>query len=443
MFDVATRREFDCVLFWSLDRFSREGTLEALQHLQRFTSYGVAFKSFTEQYLDGTGLFRDAIIGILAALAKQERVRLSERWLTGVLCDRYGRVRMLQVTILWFSIFTGLCGLAQNYDQMIVLRSLQGLGFGGEWTAGAVLMGEVIRAKYRGRAVGIVQGAVGIGYMMAALAYGVVFSMLPAQWSWRALFWIGVLPAFLVIYVRRAVQEPEIFRNKQSKSRLDMLGFLKGRFLLRTVLGLTMLSGLQGSYYVVAIWLPQFLKGERHMSVVGTTTFSMIVLTGSLIGFLIGAHTSDYLGRRPTIIFFALGSAFASYIYTVLPITPVLMVFLGVVMGAMNSGKFSPLAAVLTELYPTAIRGTAQGFVYNGGRAFGALVPAIAGFASAHMKLGTAIGVLAAISNGIAILACLFLPETRNQDLSALDGTQGSGEAVVNLETGGRVEAAK
>jgi len=345
-------------------------------------------------------------------------------WLTGILCDRYGRVRMLQVTILWFSIFTGLCGLAQNYHQMFVLRTLQGFGFGGEWTAGAVLMGEVIRAKYRGRAVGIVQGAVGIGYMLAALAYGVVFSALPVQWSWRALFWIGVLPAFLVIYVRRTVEEPEIFRNAQAKSRHEMFGFLKGGLLFRTVAASIMLTGLQGSYYVVAIWLPQFLKGERHMSVVGTSTFSMIVLTGSLIGFFIGAHMSDYLGRRPTIILFAVGSAFASYIYTVLPITPVLMVFLGVLMGAMNSGKFTPLGALLTELYPTAIRGSAQGFVYNGGRAIGALVPAIAGFASAHMKLGVAIGILAAVSNGLAIVTCLMLPETRNRELAALDAPQ-------------------
>ncbi len=363
-------------------------------------------------------------------------------WLTGILCDRYGRVRMLQVTILWFSIFTGFCGLAQNYHQLFVLRTLQGFGFGGEWTAGAVLMGEVIRAKYRGRAVGIVQGAVGIGYMLAALAYGVVFSVMPVQWSWRALFWIGVLPAFLVIYVRRAIEEPEIFRA-QAKRRIEMFGFLKSALLFRTIAASIMLTGLQGSYYVVAIWLPQFLKGERHMSVVGTTTFSMIVLTGSLIGFLIGAHTSDYLGRRPTIILFAAGSAFASYIYTVLPVTPVLMVFLGVVMGAMNSGKFTPLGALLTELYPTAIRGSAQGFVYNGGRAIGALVPAIAGFASAHMKLGTAIGVLAAVSNGLAIVACLLLPETRNQELSALDASQQAGGAPATLPKAGSAELMK
>lgn len=93
MFAGASRREFDCVLFWSLDRFSREGTLETLTHLQRLTGYNVSFKSFTEQYLDGTGLFRDAIIGILAALAKQERVRLSERVQAGLARARaHGRV---------------------------------------------------------------------------------------------------------------------------------------------------------------------------------------------------------------------------------------------------------------------------------------------------------------------------------------------------------------
>jgi MFS family permease len=352
-------------------------------------------------------------------------------WLTGVLCDRYGRVRMLQVTIAWFAVSTFALGFAQNYTQLLVLRSVQGFGFGGEWTAGAVLMGEVIRAKYRGRAVGIVQGAVGIGYMLAALAYGVVFSLFAAQWAWRTLFWLGILPALLVIYVRRFVEEPEIYRSKvKPEAGANIFGFLKGRLLGRTIAASIMLSGLQGSYYVVAIWLPQFLKGERNLSVVGTTGFSMLVLTGSLIGFLIGAHASDYFGRRPTIIIFSVGSAFASYIYTVLPITPVMMMFLGVVMGIMNSGKFTPLGAVLTELYPTEIRGAAQGFVYNGGRAFGALIPAIAGFASAHMKLGVAIGMLAAVSNGVAVIACLFLPETRNQELAAVDSAGTSINAV-------------
>jgi len=341
-------------------------------------------------------------------------------WLAGILCDRYGRVRTLQLTIAWFAVFTFLCGLAQNYGQLFVLRALQGFGFGGEWTAGAVLMGEVIRAQYRGRAVGTVQSGVGIGYTLAAVSYGIVFSLLPVQWAWRTLFWLGVLPALLVIYVRRFVEEPEIYRKAKPEAGSEVFGFLKGRLLLvRTIVALIMMSGLQGSYYVVAIWLPQFLKGERHMSVIGTSGYSTLVLLGSFIGFLVGAHLADYVGRRPTVILFCVGNAIAAYIYTVIPVSPGVMMFLGMLMGAMSSGRFSPLGPILTELYPTAIRGTAQGFVYNGGRAIGALSPVIAGYASAHMKLGTAIGVLAVVWNGIAVLACLFLPETRNKELSA------------------------
>jgi MFS family permease len=338
-------------------------------------------------------------------------------WITGILCDRYGRVRMLQVTIAVFAIFTFLCGFAQNYHQLLVLRGLQGLGFGGEWTAGAVLMGEVIRAKYRGRAVGTVQAGWGAGCVLAALAYGVVFSFFPPQWSWRILFWLGILPALLVVYVRQFVDEPEIFKKTTPETGFDPLGFLKGRHLVTSFLGVTMISGLLGGYYAVQVWLPEFLKSERHLSVIGTSTYSTLVQLGSFTGFMTGAHFADYIGRRATVILFSIISACATYAYTVMSISPVVMLFLGFLMGALSSARLAPTGTILTELYPTAIRGTAQGFVYNFGRAAGAFYPAIAGYAANHMKLGFAIGVLAVASNGIAVLACLFLPETRNKEL--------------------------
>jgi MFS family permease len=342
-------------------------------------------------------------------------------WIAGILCDRYGRVRVLQVTIAWFAVFTFLSGLAQNYWQLLVLRSLQGLGFGGEWTAGALLMGEVIRAQYRGRAVGTVQAGYGLGAMLAAVAYGVVFSVFPAQWSWRILFFLGILPALLVVYVRRYVQEPEIFRKPSPESRFNALDCLKGRHLITTILTLSMVSGFNGSYYVLMIWLPQFLKSERHLSVIGTSGYTLVVQIGSFVGFVIGAHLADYIGRRPTIILFCIVSACATFAYSVMAIGPVVMLFLGFMMGALSSGRQGPTGAFLTELYPTSIRGTAMGFVYNGGRAVGGLCPAIVGYAAVHMKLGLAIGVAAVVSNGISVLACLFLPETRNRELLPAD----------------------
>lgn len=126
-------------------------------------------------------------------------------WIAGILADKYGRVRILQYTILWFSVCTVLIGFAQNFEQLFILRALQGLGFGGEWAVGSVLMGEIVRSEHRGKAVGTVQSGWAIGWGMAALLYTIAFSVLPPEIAWRSMFWIGVLPAFLVLYIRKHV----------------------------------------------------------------------------------------------------------------------------------------------------------------------------------------------------------------------------------------------
>src|SRR5207237_7194441 len=128
----------------------------------------------------------------------------------GYLADRIGRVKTLQLTILWFSFFSLVCALVQNFDQLMIARALLGLGFGGEWAAGAVLMGEAIRAQYRGRAVGSVQSGWAVGWGLAVLAQAILFSLLPADIAWRWMFAIGALPALLVFFLRRYVTEPEI-----------------------------------------------------------------------------------------------------------------------------------------------------------------------------------------------------------------------------------------
>src|SRR5438309_3731619 len=131
-------------------------------------------------------------------------------WLGGYLADRIGRVRTLQFTILWFSFFSLVCAVAQNFDQLLIARALLGLGFGGEWAAGAVLMGEAIRPQYRGRAVGSVQSGWAVGWGLAVLSQAILFSYLPAESAWRWMFAVGALPALLVFYLRRYVTEPEI-----------------------------------------------------------------------------------------------------------------------------------------------------------------------------------------------------------------------------------------
>src|SRR3989441_3963656 len=131
-------------------------------------------------------------------------------WLAGWIADRYGRVRTLQIAIAWFAVFTFVSGLAQNYSQMFVARALLGLGFGGEWAAGAVLLGESIRAQHRGKALGTMQSGWAIGWGVAAFLNVVFFSMLPTETAWRGLFFVGIAPALLVFFLRRFVEEPQV-----------------------------------------------------------------------------------------------------------------------------------------------------------------------------------------------------------------------------------------
>src|SRR5246127_376761 len=140
-------------------------------------------------------------------------------WLAGYLADRIGRVRTLQYTIIWFSVFSLLCAVVQNFDQLLIARALLGLGFGGEWAAGAVLMGEAIRPQYRGRAVGSVQSGWAVGWGIAVLAQAVLYSYFPAEIAWRWMFAIGELPALLVFYLRRYVTEPEIAAATRAKQK--------------------------------------------------------------------------------------------------------------------------------------------------------------------------------------------------------------------------------
>src|SRR5471030_1038294 len=140
-------------------------------------------------------------------------------WIAGILSDRIGRVRTLQLTVLWFAFFTFMCGLAQNYDQLLVARTLMGFGFGGEWTAGAVLIGEVIRSQDRGKAVGMVQAGWALGWGLTALLYAGLFSVLPAEDAWRALFMIGLVPALFVLVIRRLVKESDTFEHAQRERK--------------------------------------------------------------------------------------------------------------------------------------------------------------------------------------------------------------------------------
>ena len=174
-------------------------------------------------------------------------------WFAGALSDRFGRVRTLQITIAWFAIFTLLCGFAQNYTQLFIFRALMGLGFGGEWAAAAVLVGEVIRPEHRGKAVGAMQSGWAVGWGIAALLATLLFTVLASDLAWRVLFWIGVSPALLVFFVRRFVDEPAVFAQTQSNlsaagARANFLEIFSPAMLRTTILTSLLATGAQGGY---------------------------------------------------------------------------------------------------------------------------------------------------------------------------------------------------
>src|SRR5437660_9884737 len=346
-------------------------------------------------------------------------------WLAGLIADRIGRVRTLQITILWFALFTGLCGLAQSYGQLLAARALMGLGFGGERAAGAVLMGEVIHARHRGKAVGTVQSGWALGWGAAAILYTIVFRKLPEQTAWRVLFLAGIAPALLVLYIRRYVEEPEVYRAARAQpvagaGRGSFLEIFSPGIIGTTALAALLATGAQGGYYAITTWLPTYLKTVRKLTVFGTGGYLGVVIAGSFCGYLVSAYLSDELGRKRNFYLFSLCSMITVPVYTIAPISDRAMLVLGFPLGFFASGIFSGMGAFFTELFPTRIRGSGQGFSYNFGRGVGALFPSVIGFLSASMPLGRAIGIFAAAAYALLFVAAILLPETRGRELAAI-----------------------
>jgi len=343
-------------------------------------------------------------------------------WAAGVLSDKYGRVRMLQLTILWFSFFTFLSGFTNSYEQLFVTRALQGLGFGGEWSVGSVLVAEMIQARHRGKAVGLVQSSWAVGWGGAVIAFWAVYALVAPELAWRILFWIGVLPAFLILYIRRNLKDPEVYHANRAKMKQDgdkgsFLEIFSPQLLSTTLRASLLATGMQGAVYAVNTWLPTYLKTERQLSVLNTSGYLLVWILGSFPGYLTSAYLSDRIGRRYCFMLFACSAGVLIVAYTQIPITNSLMLLLGFPLGFFLNGIFAGIGAYLSELFPSRVRGSGQGFCYNFGRAVGSICPTLVGYLSDTMPLGTAIGYMAAGAYLLVILSVLTLPETRGREL--------------------------
>src|SRR5579864_1819401 len=345
-------------------------------------------------------------------------------WLAGWFADRFGRVLTLQIAIMWFAAFTFLSGLAQNFNQLFAARAVMGLGFGGEWAAGAVLLGEVIRPEHRGKALGVMQAGWALGWGAAALLYALFFSVFPAATAWRALFLIGIVPALLVFWIRRFVEESPVYleSRKQLAAQGDRPSFLeifRPPLLRITFLGGLMGTGAQGGYYAVTTWLPTFLRTERKLSVLDSAGYLAVSIGGAFCGYLAAGFLADRIGRRLTFLVFAIGAGAVAVIYTMISFGNTAMLALGFPLGFFASGVFSAMGPFFTEHFPTRVRGVGQGFAYNIGRATGALFPALVGILSTKTPLGYAIGLFAGLAYATMAVAAFLLPETRGKVLTA------------------------
>ncbi len=345
-------------------------------------------------------------------------------WAAGVLADRHGRVRILQLTIAWFALFTFLSGFTDSFLQLLIVRSMQGLGFGGEWAVGSVLIAETIQARNRGRATGLVQSSWAVGWAGAAFAYWGAYAVLPAEHAWRVLLWSGVLPGLLVIYIRRNVAEPPVYLQARGHpgaqpAAAHFLGIFSGPLLRTTALTSIMSAGMLGAYYSVTTWLPTYLNTERHLSVTGTASYVLVLIAGCFAGYLSSAWLSDTIGRRRCFMLFAVGGILAVLAYMHIRAGAVVTELLGFPLGFFNSGIFAGIGAYLAELYPTTVRGSGQGFSYSFGRALGAICPALIGRATVQYSLGDAIAAMTAAAYLVVILAVWALPETRGRVLTA------------------------
>ncbi|WP_156758494.1 MFS transporter [Actinokineospora pegani] len=337
--------------------------------------------------------------------------------IAGVLCDRIGRVRTLVLTVLAFALFTALCGLASNYETLLVFRTLQGIGFGGEWATGAVLVAEYTAARHRGRTLAVVQSAWAVGWAAAAVVATVLLSVLDEDIAWRVVLFTGALPALLVLYLRRGVEDAPT-RDDGPAVRGSFPELFRGPLLRTTLFASLLTTGVQGGYYTLAIWLPTFLRESRGLSVGNTGWFLVFLIPGAFLGYLCGGWFTDRLGRKRTIAAFAVVDAVLVVLYTQLPTSANAWVMvLGLPLGFGYSAIFSGFGAFLSELYPARVRGIGTGFTYNFGRGVGAVFPATVGFMATSFGVGGAMS-FAAGAYVLAFLALLGLPETKDWELS-------------------------
>jgi MFS family permease len=336
--------------------------------------------------------------------------------LFGFLADRVGRTRALMLSILVYSAASGACGLSDTVVQLAIFRFILGLGMGGEWTTGAALIAETWRPEHRGKALGLMQSTWAIGEIIAACVVGFV---LP-RYSWRAVFFVGILPALLVLWIRKDVPESEVWLAKGRPAggawRVLLRPDLRRNGILATAMNALGMFG----YWGLFTWIPTYLslpvaQGGRGLDLFQTTTWLVVMGIGKWLGYVLFGFAADAFGRRRSYVVYLLVAAALVPLYG-LATSPSILLVLGPFVAFFGTGFFSGFSALAAELFPTEVRATAMGVSYNIGRGLSAAAPFIVGALADRSGLGSAFFLLA-FAFFLAALLALALPETRGKVL--------------------------
>jgi MFS family permease len=338
----------------------------------------------------------------------------------GIVADRYGRTRALISSILIYSVFTAACGFAQTVAHLAVFRIFLGIGMGGEWASGAALVSETWSAEHRGKALGFMQSAWAVGYGAAALVVAIVMPI----WGWRAVFFAGVLPAFLTLWVRRRVEEPAMWRASQSgplRARGSLMDVFRGDLRRLTVAVTLMNACTMFAWWGFNQWIPAYLSLPAADGGVGLSTrtmsgFIIAMQVGMWFGYVTFGFISDIIGRKRAYVMYVLAAAVLMLAYSVTQ-RPVVLLVLGPVVAFFATGYFTGFGAITAEIYPTGIRATAQGFTYNAGRIGSAIAPWAVGRLAETSGFGAAFS-LSAVAFVLAAVMWIWIPETKGRELA-------------------------
>jgi MFS family permease len=341
----------------------------------------------------------------------------------GWFADRFGRARALTTSVLVYSIATALCGLTRTPSELMLCRIILGLGMGGEWASGAALVAEVWPAEHRAKALALVQSSWAVGYALGAAVVGLV---LP-HFGWRAVFFAGIAPALITLWIQRSVREPDAWRREIRVERPQIRRLFRGALGYSVLICASMNAAALFAYWGLFTWMPRFLsapiaEGGRGLSIAQTSALTIVMQVGTFFGYILFGYIADLYNRKYTYISFLVVAALLVPVFASVP-SPAAMLVVGPLVGFFGTGYFSGFIVITSELFPTSLRASAMGFVYNIGRVVSAGAPYFIGHISEHTGLGYALSSTSAAFLLAALIATGLRQTRKTQLLSSRAGT--------------------